>query len=69
MAKIRLEIELEYDADIMHGDHHEGREWFFGTILAGSSGHLILHSNEIGDEIGPVRVVKIAGQPCVADCT
>ena len=69
MAKVRLEIELEYDADLMHGDSAEGREWFFGTILAGSGGDLILHSNEIGDELGPVRVLKLGGQSVGTDDT
>ena len=58
MATIRLEIELEYDADIMHGNDAESRAWFLDTILSSQTGHLILHSNEIGDELGPVTVLR-----------
>lgn len=64
MAKIHLEIELEYDADTMYSDDAESRAWFFDTILSGRRGDLILHSNEIGDELGPVAVLKCGGKPC-----
>jgi len=53
--KIKLVIELEYDAHIMHGEDPDGVKWF-DSILYG--GGLVLHSNEIGDEIGTVRVIK-----------
>jgi len=56
--KIRLEIELEYDDDLMTGGEPESRAWFLGHILTGTSGKLILHSNEIGDELGPVTVIR-----------
>jgi len=53
-TKRRLVIELTYDADIMHGYDPEAMEWFEDEILGGE---LILHSNELGDEVGRVRVL------------
>jgi len=62
MAKIKLEIELAYNADQMYGDDPAGRIWFFEDILGGACGDedLILHSNEIGDAIGTVRVLSVS---------
>jgi hypothetical protein len=59
---IRLEIELTYDDDVMHcGDEdQEEKEWFYSCLLRPQD-RLILFSNEIGDEIGEVRVLSIAG--------
>ena len=48
-----LTIELDYDAEQFYEDN-EGREWFDKVILGGP---LILHSNELGDEIGEARVI------------
>jgi len=59
VAKIRLEIELEYDENIMHGDDPQAIEWFFEDILQDQNGELLLHSNEIGDTIGTVRVTRL----------
>ncbi len=57
--KIRMEIELEYDSEIMHGTDPEAIDWFKNHILLGRKGLLLLHSNEIGDNVGKVRGVKI----------
>ena len=59
MRKIKLEIELEYDDEIMHGDDKEAIDWFKNTILSNETGLLLLHSNEIGDTVGKVSVLKI----------
>ena len=59
MKKLKLEIELEYNDKIMHGDDQESIDWFYDDILIGETGLLILHSNEIGDCIGKVKVLKI----------
>jgi len=59
MRKIRMIIELEYDNDIMHREDAEAIDWFYNEILVGKGGQLILHSNEIGDEIGKVKGIKI----------
>lgn len=63
MPKIVLEIELDYPESI-HGDDPEAFMWFRDEILLGGSGEdLILHSNEIGDEIGTVKVRSIVLNP------
>ena len=53
MRKIKMIIELTYDAEMMHGNDPEAIEWFEKEILGGE---LILHSNELGDEVGKVRI-------------
>lgn len=62
MAKLLLEIELEYPADDIHGDDAAARAWFFDKILGGY-GDLWLHSNEIGDTIGSVEVKSCRQRP------
>ena len=49
-------VELEYDTELMHGNDPDAVEWFRSTLL---NDDLVLHSNEIGDEIGTVRVIRI----------
>ena len=61
MEKLKLEIELTYDAENMHGKDKESIDWFFNNILKSKrKNDLILHSDEIGDEIGTVKVIKIS---------
>lgn len=55
MKKIKLLIELEYDDDVMHGDDPESIEWFNEEL---GSDHLWLWSNDIGDEIGSIKVLE-----------
>lgn len=57
--KINLQIELEYDDEIMHGDDAEGKKWFYDEILTGKNGLLLLHSNNIGATVGKVKVINI----------
>lgn len=59
MPKLRLEVELEYD-DSFIGETPDADEtaWFLDEIIKHPDG-LILHSNEIGDEIGIVHVLSI----------
>jgi len=60
MKTLKLEIELKYDAKIMHGNDKESIDWFYKDILMSRrKNDLILHSNQIGDELGSVKVVKI----------
>ena len=61
MRTIRLEIELTYDDDIMHGGERdqESKAWFYHQLLHPED-RLILHSNDIGDEVGEVNVLSIA---------
>jgi hypothetical protein len=53
MKTIKLEIEFTYDPDSMHGNDADSIRWFYRDVLGGE---LILHSNEIGDEVGTVKV-------------
>ena len=63
MKKIRMEVELEYSDKIMHGNDPESIAWFYEEILLHPSAELILHSNEIGDEVGVIRVLKVMEVP------
>lgn len=55
--KLRLEIELTYDAGLMHGNDKAAIDWFFNDILRRKP--LTLHSDEIGDEVGSVVVLSV----------
>ena len=50
--RVRLEIELDYDADTMHGNTPDGISWFESLLFDQDGDELILHPNEIGDTIG-----------------
>ena len=52
-----MTIELDYDAELMHGNDADAIEWFFEDILMQDL--LFLHSNEIGDIIGTVKIIEI----------
>ena len=63
MKTLTLTIELTYDDVLMHSDDPGEEEWFRNDVLGGQ---LVLHSNEIGDEVGTVRVIAAAkedGEP------
>lgn len=55
MAKLKLTIEVQIP-DVYILDEDE-RLWMENEILIGD-GNLILHSNEIGDEVGIVKKVS-----------
>ncbi len=59
MANMTLTIELEYDADAMHGDDYEACIWFINEVLHNSGLHLF--SDEIGDYVGTVKVIDLPG--------
>jgi hypothetical protein len=59
MTKLVMTIELDYDAELMHGDDQESKDWFFNQILCESLGELMLHSNDMGDTVGTVRVISV----------
>ena len=59
MEKIKMIVEIEYNEKIMHGDCQEETNWFCEEILLGEKGLLLLHSNELGDNIGTVKGLKI----------
>jgi len=56
MKKIKFEAILTYDNNIMHQNDKEAINWFYNNILKDT---LILHSNEIGDKIGAVKIKRI----------
>ena len=60
MKTERLMIELEYDDDLVHSNEPEAVEWFWLDVMGGD---LVLHSNEIGDEVGRVKVLKRLRSP------
>lgn len=64
MAKVKMLVELDYDAESMHsGDQDKyAKKWFMDNVLLNKTeaGFLVLHSNEIGDEVvGVVRVLEV----------
>ena len=60
MARIRFTVELDYDAEMMHGgdQDQEAREWFFNQVLGGPDLALV-DLGDVGDELGRVRVVSV----------
>ena len=58
MKTLKLEIQLTYDDESMYVDDEEGRDWFLNDVLMDPEG-LTLFSNEIGDVVGDVKVVRI----------
>ena len=54
--KVQMLIELDYDADVMHENDPASIAWFRNEIMRGE---LLLHSNELGDEVGSVRVIDV----------
>lgn len=65
MRKIKMMIELEYDDDIYHGEDKSSIDWFGQSVLMNDTedGGLILHSNEIGDEVGRVKTLVVYDWP------
>ena len=60
MKKIKLLIELSYDAELWYSGNKdkEGKDWFFKDVLGSKiKNDLVLHSNEI-DTIGTVKIIK-----------
>lgn len=66
MRIITLEVELTYDADMMHGDDPDGVESFRSLVLqndgVNEENKLLLHSNFLDDPLGEVRVISIKGE-------
>lgn len=66
MRIITLEVELRYDADMMHGDAPDVVEWFRDVVLQNGGvdeeNRLFLHSNLIFGTVGEIRVTSIKGE-------
>ncbi len=58
MKTIKLLLELTYEDDIVHGNCPEALGYFYKEVLGDRIG-LMLHSNELGDTIGTVKVLEI----------
>ena len=61
MKSLEMTVVLEYDEESMHGNEPEAIDWFHNFILLqkGGSGMLLLHSNEIGDTVGEIKVLAL----------
>jgi hypothetical protein len=58
MKQITMTVVLEFDEEMMcDWDEEAQREWFFEAVLDPET--LVLHSNEIGDEVGRIVSVDI----------
>lgn len=57
--KLKMVVELNYDAELMHGKDPEAIQWFRNDILL--NGECYLFSNEIGDTIGEVDILEVEG--------
>jgi len=62
MKTLKMVIELTYDDDGMHGDDQDSIDWFENDILLqkAEGEELFLHSKEINDTIGAVKVLSIS---------
>ena len=63
--KILMLIEVDTEGFFEDLSHKDEIDWFQDFVLS-AEGQLILHSNEIGDEIGPITKVissHIVGDP------
>jgi hypothetical protein len=60
MKVLTLEIEVEYDDNIMHSRNNdkEAKRWFFDDVLNHKNG-LTLYSNEVGDTVGKLTRIKV----------
>lgn len=63
MKKIKMVVELEYDDDLIHGEDSEAIHWFYNDVLSVKEDALFLYSDEIGDDVGKVKVVEILDSP------
>jgi hypothetical protein len=57
IQKLTIVATLELDAAFYPPDDEQAQTWLVQDILMGEV--LILHSNEIGDEVGRVRIESV----------
>jgi len=55
MKRLKMTIELECDDRLFNESDPEEVSWFFNYVMKKK---LLLHSNEIGDVVGTVKVIK-----------
>lgn len=58
--KIKMLVELEYDEKSLYGNDKEGVDWFFNDILKDNV--LSLHSNELGDSVGEIKILSFINE-------
>lgn len=58
--KIKMLVELEYDEKSLYGNDKEGVDWFFNDILKDNV--LTLHSNELGDSVGEIKILSFINE-------
>lgn len=56
MKTIKIEAEFTYD-DELFPDTKEEQDWFYNEILLEEN--LCVHSNEIGDEVGSLKISNL----------
>ena len=56
MKTVRLICDLTFDESNFEGNSTSERDWFYSHILKND---LILHSNDIGDSIGELKVIRV----------
>lgn len=63
--KIKLLIEVDLSAFAFDVKDEESVKWFKDDVLLNKTENsgLVLHSNEIGDDLGIVKVLEIVGLP------
>lgn len=69
MAKLKMLVELDYDAKVLHGRGKEEEEWFAENILSDYGGELLMHSNVLGCTLGKVKVLVVHDWPPNAKVT
>lgn len=57
--KIQMLVELKCDDNMIDFTDEEERDWFYNDILKSKRKDLFLHSNEVGDEVGTIKVLGI----------
>jgi hypothetical protein len=58
--KLRITAVLTLDATLYPPDDEDAQDWLLNDILLGDDlGRLILHSNEIGDELGTLHIETV----------
>lgn len=57
--KLKMLVELNCDNNFIDFTDKEEKDWFYNDILKSKRKDLFLHSNEIGDEVGTIKVLEI----------
>jgi len=60
MKTLKMEIELTYDDDAMHGSEKESLECFFEQVMLEQKEPLLLHSVTAMNTVGKVKVLSIS---------